>query len=288
MHNNYLQSNSFNVGGIHRAILIDVNDELRAYIPGIHNYRDDFYLEGSLYNINEEVVLNEFKTFPKVQWNVPNEEAKQHEKPFHPCWVTFENNDIQRPIIMGWCGDGIMYSAGSSGSNYNISENNTDGEYKSGYVSGSGSELIVPDEYGTIETYEKEIRDVNDSIMHGWAESAESGPIRKNAIHTGRMTNGNIFGLKNCAIIDNRLMIATKKNIGGDFPINMGDYLDVYFLDGTIWNCIVMDAKGADAANPWGHNNGKSVVEIIYWDYKTNSGNQYKKIKKIVKVGSYK
>ena len=153
---------------------------------------------------------------------------------------------------------------------------------------GDGVTLEVPEQYGTVSTYEKEIINAN-SETHGWASSAPQGIMRKDAISSGRLRQGDIFGLVNCAITDDRLMVATKMNIGGIFPVAVGDYIDVVFEDGDVWNCIIGDAKGADADSEWGHNGGASVVEIIYWDYSrtSESGNVTKKISKIVKVGSY-
>lgn len=155
-------------------------------------------------------------------------------------------------------------------------------------VAGSGEELIVPDEYGTACTYEREIYNIN-SETHGWDSTSPQGIMRKDAISSGRLRQGDIFGLVNCAITDDRLMVATKMNIGGNFPVAVGDYIDVVFEDGDVWNCIIGDAKGADAPHPWGHNEGKSTVEIIYWDYSrtSESGNVQKKISKIIKVGNY-
>ena len=164
------------------------------------------------------------------------------------------------------------------------------------------SELTVPDEYGTFETYEKFMRDSQERYryaetnkktgkkvekIYGWTYNSDVGKFIEKAHNDGKIKQQDIFGLTNCGTIDGRLMIATKPNIGGNFPVSVGDYLDVTFSDGSVWNCVVLDQKGEDAAHPWGHNEGKSVVEIVYWDYKNNSGNQYKKVTKIKKVGSY-
>lgn len=126
--NKQLFNNSNNYPGIYRALLIDYNGELRIHIPGLSSYKLD---------LNN---LEKYKDIlPKPIWNVPNLEAQKHETPIHPCWVTFENGDVRRPIIMGWLGKGIMYSVGdfegnsskgnSNNSNYNesidyISESN--------------------------------------------------------------------------------------------------------------------------------------------------------------------
>ena len=74
----------------------------------------------------------------------------------------------------------------------------------------------------------------DDPIRHGWNSTSAQGELRKDAIASGRLRQGDIFGLVNCAIIDDRLMIATTPNIGNQFPVSIGDYLDVVFEDGTV------------------------------------------------------
>ena len=153
-------------------------------------------------------------------------------------------------------------------------------------VLGTGAELLFPQEYGHNETFEKEIlKDKYDSPTHGWSPSSRQGQLRKDAIANNRLKPQNAFGLTNVATIDDRMLIATKENIGNQFPVNVGDHVDVQFTDGSVWNTMIGDIKGNDAPHPWGHNNGKDSVEIIYWDYKNNSGNQRKKVNKLVKTG---
>ena len=131
-------SNEFITGGIHKAFLIDNNGDLRVFIPEIHSSNMfEVYSPGSKFNVNESKILENFNTYPKPMWNVPNEEAMKHETPIHPCWVTFENNSIQRPVIMGWCGDGIMYHASDSDSSGNSSRNSS--RNSSGYYDENGS-----------------------------------------------------------------------------------------------------------------------------------------------------
>lgn len=149
-----------------------------------------------------------------------------------------------------------------------------------------GEEVLIPAGiYGTMCTYEKEM--ISNNSTHGWNKNSPQGELRLDAIPSGRLRQGDIFGLTNCAITDNRLMIATVSNIGGYLPVAIGDYLDVYFEDGTVWNCIAGDSKGAGVDSKWGHQGGKCIVEIIYWNYTGITGNVNKKISKIVKVGSY-
>lgn len=199
--------------------------------------------------------------------------------------VGFLNSDANSPYIIV---KNSPFSTSVSGSNSSgDAEGNVDTNING--IEYEGAELEVPDQYGTVETYEKELINGSKSEnhpTHHWAESSAQGQLRKEAIPAGRLKKGSIHELTNAAICDNRLMIATKMNIGGIFPVSVGDYLDVYFKDGSVWNCIVGDAKGADANSDWGHNGGKSVVEIIYWDY-SDAKNFQKKVTKIQKVGNF-
>lgn len=78
------------------------------------------------------------------------------------------------------------------------------------------------------------------------------------------------------AQINDRILIATKPNIGNQLPVSIGDRVQVKFLTetGEIRNylCMIGDIKGADAPNIWGHNDGKCVVEVIYHNYNPLSG----------------
>ena len=101
------------------------------------------------------------------------------------------------------------------------------------------------------------------------------------------------------AMIDNRMVIATKPNIGNLFPVALGDYLDVTFQTKngatTIYRCIAGEEKGSDATNPWGHDNGRCVVEMVYYDanppegYNARTNNPWGegRVLRITKVGSY-
>ena len=101
------------------------------------------------------------------------------------------------------------------------------------------------------------------------------------------------------AEIDGRIVIATKENIGGNFPVSIGDYVDVEFkVNGvtSIYNCIIGEEKFVGATdNPWGHINGKCVVEIVYHDYEPPAGYNANtndpwgvgRVISITKVGSY-
>lgn len=114
---------NINNGGIYRAYILAADSDIRVYIPGLHNNSKECPVnsDGS---INMEIFQKTKDTYPKPLWCVPNLEAKQHDE-IHPCWITFENGDITRPIIMGFLGKGIKYSAGSnSGGSGDFSGNN--------------------------------------------------------------------------------------------------------------------------------------------------------------------
>ena len=129
-------SNEFIIGGIHKAFLIDKDGDLRVFIPEIHSSNMyEVYSFGSPFNIDSNKLLSKFDILPKPMWNVPNEQAMKHEIPIHPCWVIFENNSIYRPVIMGWCGEGIMYHASNSDSSEN----------QSGYYDTNGTFISTSD-----------------------------------------------------------------------------------------------------------------------------------------------
>ena len=101
------------------------------------------------------------------------------------------------------------------------------------------------------------------------------------------------------SIIDGRIVIAAKPNIGNELAVSIGDYVNVAFMTESgnvvIYKCIIGDYKGSDASSIWGHDNGQSVVEIIYHDYSPteeydgNVNNPWGsgRVIKIIKVGNY-
>ena len=101
------------------------------------------------------------------------------------------------------------------------------------------------------------------------------------------------------ALINGRMVIATKANIGGQLQVSIGDYVVVRFktTSGLIrdYNCIIGDFKGDDAPNIWGHDNGRRVVEMIYHDYNPPAGYNQPinnpwgsgRVIRITKVGNY-
>lgn len=97
--------------GIYRAKLIkdDVNNEIRAFIPGIHNF--NFNVDSTSNKIDDSV-LDEYKTsLPIVQWCAYNKQSCQLENIKGHAWVMFENGDSKRPVVLAY--DFI----GGSGSN---------------------------------------------------------------------------------------------------------------------------------------------------------------------------
>jgi len=111
----------------------------------------------------------------------------------------------------------------------------------------------------------------------GWhkikSKSSNQYKLRESAKSAGRAS---IANPEYYAMIDGRILIATKQDIGRKLHLEIGDYVDVLFKkqDGSIWTyeCILGDFKGDDAPNIWGHYDGKGVVEIIYWDYSPPAG----------------
>ena len=149
-----------------------------------------------------------------------------------------------------------------------------------------GSYVEIPANLGTHETYMGYHLVTN--------KTALATQLKEAAKASGRYKAQAYDDMVNCATIDGRLCIATVANIGGKLPTQIGDYLDVYFDDGTAWKCIRGDTKcqtvtsyDKNPANAWGHQNGKVIVEVIYDNYSGKCINHAKKVTKIVKVGDY-
>jgi len=114
--------------------------------------------------------------------------------------------------------------------------------------------------------------------------------------------NNNRYSISNpdyYSLIDGRIVIATKQNIGNLLQVAVGDYVQVRFscADGSLkeYSCIIGEIKGDDAPNIWGHNDGRNVVEIVYHDYNPpigfiplrNDPWGSGRVIRITKVGSY-
>lgn len=106
--NNKLINTDLNTSGIFKAKLIDYNGDLRVYIPGITGGNAYKYIDGNyISDVEKYDKCKKSLCIPK--WCVPNIQAQRHEQ-VQSCWVTFENGDIKRPIIMGWVGSDIIYA----------------------------------------------------------------------------------------------------------------------------------------------------------------------------------
>ena len=111
-------NSDINSGGIYRAFILSDNNDIRLYIPGLNSGGDAEVPVNNDGSLNNEVFQKCKNILPKPLWCLPNIEAKQHTSA-HPCWVVFENGDAKRPIIMGFLGKGIQYSAGSTNTGVN-------------------------------------------------------------------------------------------------------------------------------------------------------------------------
>jgi hypothetical protein len=105
------------------------------------------------------------------------------------------------------------------------------------------------------------------------AKSTAQYKLKEDAKSSGRYS---IKMLEYYSMIDERIVIATKRDIGGIFPVSIGDYADVLFQTNngiqSTYKCIIGEYKGPDALNVWGHDNGQTVVEVIYHNYNPPSG----------------
>ena len=118
-------------------------------------------------------------------------------------------------------------------------------------------------------------------------------------IHANNSGRYSIANPEYYSLIDGRIVIATKSNIGGQLPVAIGDYVNVRFQksNGVIseYHCIIGDFKGDDAPNIWGHYDGRNVVEMIYHNYDPPIGYNSPKndpwgsgrVTRITKVGNY-
>ncbi len=104
------------------------------------------------------------------------------------------------------------------------------------------------------------------------------------------------FDAEGFGIINNRYVVAVTSTFG-----SVGDYIDVYQSDGTIFPCIIGDIKNQNdfGCNKWGHNLGKVVVEFVvdkstWYPFHANPGTSSchpewggKTITKIINIGTY-
>ena len=126
-----------------------------------------------------------------------------------------------------------------------------------------------------------------------------SAPIYKLKMHARNNGRYAIASPQYYAMIDGRMVIATRANIGGQLQVEIGDFVQVRFKTsaGIIRNydCIIGEEKKSSETNIWGHDNGRRVVEMVYHDYDPPTGYNSPKnnpwgagrVTRITKVGKY-
>lgn len=186
-----LISSSNNFGGIYRAILIDSGGDLRIVIPGLHDKVPVTTSDDGKYIFDIADYEKSKDSYPKPMWNVPNLEAQQHEKPIHPCWITFENGISTRPIIMGWLGDGIMYHASSSSG-----ESSGDGTIDGGNSDSNNTSINASSINDFLNSIVPKIngKDVTPDTTHAFEHGSASGT---QCVELPNYYLEKVFGLKN-------------------------------------------------------------------------------------------
>ena len=120
-----------------------------------------------------------------------------------------------------------------------------------------------------------------------WAKSSNQYRVAHAWNDRGRQHNRNI------STIDGFYLVAAKSMFG-----TVGDKLSVVLNDGTVINCIMADAKGADAQSPYGHLFGGKVSLIEFEAFGPEnsakiqesldlSGWKGKPVAKIINAGKY-
>ncbi len=182
-----------------------------------------------------------------------------------------------KDVVANLCGYTVK------GSNSFISYSNTSNlTYKDdGSTVSSGTVITLPPNQGKYFTY------------MGWqtitSPSSAQYKLREEA--------GMNFDAEGFGIINNRYVVAVTSTYG-----SVGDYIDVYQSDGTVFPCVIGDIKNQSdfGCNKWGHQFGKVVIEFVvdksswYPSHPNPGTNSFhsewggKTITKIVNVGSYK
>ena len=108
----------------------------------------------------------------------------------------------------------------------------------------TGKTITIPAGLGRYFTYER------------WQGVGAGGDAQQRLKEQAGMT----FDAEGFGKINGRYVIACTTTFG-----SVGDLIDFYQSDGTVFHCIMGDAKSqADAgANQWGHQNGTNVIEFI-------------------------
>ena len=169
----------------------------------------------------------------------------------------------------------------------------------------SGLQFYAYSSYGTDSTYPyvdiPQTGNIGTMITYMGYHTITSQSSNQYKLKNNAQTNGRYSYSypEYYAMINGRIVIATKPNIGNQLKLEIGDYVDVNFKlssgDFKKYRCIIGDFKGTDAPNNWGHNDGQGVVEIIYHDYNPpagynkNANNPWGKgrVVRITKVGRY-
>ena len=169
------------------------------------------------------------------------------------------------------------------------------------YVYGGGSTETIAPQYPYVDIPQDGQIGTCITFMGYHKTKSTTAPEGKLKIHANKHNRYSIANPEYYAMIDGRMVIATKASIGGNFPVSIGDYLDVTFEEKEtgaikVYPCIMGETKEKGAEdNPWGHDGGQSVVEMVYHDYSPPSGynacrnNPWGKgrTKRITKVGNY-
>lgn len=125
----------------------------------------------------------------------------------------------------------------------------------------SGKVINVPTGLGGIFLYE------GWQLLESWTK--ENGTAQRELIKTA----GTNFDSEGFGIINGRYVIACTTTFG-----KVGDYIDFYQSDGTVFHCIMGDEKNQNdnGCNQWGHKDGKNIVEFIVNTYDNGSDKWYR------------
>lgn len=191
-------------------------------------------------------------------------------------WFNSPVNYNWKDTVANLCG--YTVDGATSFSTYSNTSNLT---YKDdGSTVSTGTTIVLPDGMGKYFTY------------MGWQTITSPSSLQ----YQLREQAGMNFDAEGFGIINNRYVVAVTNTYG-----SVGDYIDVYQSDGTVFPCIIGDIKNQNDAgcNKWGHQQGKVVIEFVvdkstWYPSHANPGTNAchpewggKTITKIVNVGSY-
>lgn len=120
----------------------------------------------------------------------------------------------------------------------------------------TGKEIEIPSGLGSVFTYEPW------QEMPTWSDvnykNAPQGKLVAQAVDKSDETNN--FDEEGFGKINGRYVIACTTTFGV-----VGDYIDFYQSDGTVFHCIIGDIKSFNDAGctEWGHKNGNNVIEFL-------------------------